>query len=123
MEFRVAICDDDAVCYDQLQNLVFEYGVRNKVKFDIYIFDKVEVMVSCIAKGCRFDVVFLDEELPAVSSPERGRTVRRQIEQTHRRVIYLHQKLLDRIDVFRSLDHIVWEHEGECVGSIEPLFD
>jgi hypothetical protein len=123
MEFRVAICDDDAVRYDQLQNMVFEYGIRNKVEFDIYIFDKVEVMVDCIDKGCRFDVVFLDEELPAVSSPERGRTVRRQVEQTHRCVIYLRQKSLDRIDVFRNLDKIVVEYGGECVLGVEPLFD
>ncbi|MBQ3069350.1 MAG: response regulator transcription factor [Clostridia bacterium] len=76
MEYRIAVCDDDAAQGEYLKNLVSTYMAQREHTAQISVFRSAQAVLF---EGCeQFDVFLLDIEMPGISGMELAQTVRRR---------------------------------------------
>lgn len=63
---RAAICDDDSVMTQKIQELLQKEFAENEAEYTIDIYDDALLFVEALGKG-NYDVVFLDIEMPVLN--------------------------------------------------------
>ncbi len=61
---KIAVCEDEKIYADQINNLIQEYASLNSVMFDVQLFTNGHTLLSSTTK---FDLIFLDIGLPDYS--------------------------------------------------------
>lgn len=78
MEWRMAVCDDDAAVGEYIKNLVLTWANSAQVTVDISVFHSAQALLF---EGCRaFDVFLLDIEMPGQNGMELAKTIRAEHE-------------------------------------------
>lgn len=81
VEFKIALCDDEEYFMDNLEKLIYRYAKDNRVKIDIMKYIKIKELIRDIAeKNVKFDMLFLDVEMPECSGVEGAKMIRRHDE-------------------------------------------
>lgn len=70
---RIGICDDEEVIGEYVEFLVGEYATNNGFIFEI---EKFQNGTDLLAAESRFDMVFLDVNMPGINGIELGRILR-----------------------------------------------
>lgn len=70
---QIAICDDIVEQTFKLQSFIREYCVRNHAEYKIHIFASGKELVL---EAERFDIIFLDIEMPELDGIDTGREIR-----------------------------------------------
>ena len=70
---QIAICDDEAVHRDRLYDILNTYRSNHRTPMDIYKFDSAAELLSSTR---RFDLIFLDYQMPGLNGMDTARTLR-----------------------------------------------
>lgn len=71
----VAICDDDSACRQWLYEILNEYRTGQRVQMDIYKFESAQAL---LASPRRFDMIFLDYQMPGLNGMDAARALRQR---------------------------------------------
>lgn len=69
----VAICDDEAFFREELRSILFTYKAERRLHIDVYQYPNGEAL---LADKKRFDIVFLDQQMPGLNGMQVARTLR-----------------------------------------------
>ena len=72
---RIAICDDARVFQDQLREILFTYKAQRRLQIDVDLYSSGETL---LASGRRYDMLFLDYQMPGINGMEVARELRRR---------------------------------------------
>ena len=72
---HIAICDDEERDLIKLEKLIADYAVKNNVLYKIYSFSDG---MALLAEKKKFDLVFLDIEMPGINGIETAQKIREQ---------------------------------------------
>lgn len=70
----VAICDDDVFFRKKLQSMLFSYKANRRLHIDVYLYESGNALLSDCKK---FDMVFLDYQMPGIDGLETARELRK----------------------------------------------
>lgn len=74
MEWRVAVCDDDAAQSEYVKNLVLTWATEAQTAVRVSVFHSAQALLF---EGCGgFDVFLLDIEMPGINGMELAKTIR-----------------------------------------------
>ncbi len=74
MEYRIAVCDDDAAQSDYIKNLVTTWATQADVQAGVSVFHSAQAVLF---DGCAdYDIFLLDIEMPNMSGMELAKTIR-----------------------------------------------
>lgn len=68
-----AICDDEKLFRDSIKSVLKEYAVQHRLHLDIFEFSSADTL---LASKERFDIVFLDYQMPGMDGMEAARVLR-----------------------------------------------
>lgn len=72
---RIAICDDEKACRDTIAELISQIDTGGS-KINIFEYDDGEEIIQAYKRGQRYDLVFLDVEMPKTSGINAGCVIR-----------------------------------------------
>lgn len=101
---KIAICDDEKVYCDYLEETVAFYCKEKQIEFSCLPFGSGEALLRCAQN---FDIVFLDIEMEGKNGIETAKEINRRSRDTVIFVVTVYQKYLDDamdLDVFRYID-------------------
>ncbi|MBQ3665291.1 MAG: response regulator transcription factor [Lachnospiraceae bacterium] len=78
VEFKIALCDDEEYFIDNLEKLINQYAKQYKVKIKVMKYIRVNELVRDISENnMKFDMLFLDVEMPECSGVEGAKIIRK----------------------------------------------
>jgi DNA-binding LytR/AlgR family response regulator len=88
----IAICDDDKKICSQIENILLDYSNRNCLKIQVDVFFSGESLLSYLAQGHSYDLVYLDIEMGVINGVEVGLQVRKVIKDYATEIVYISGK-------------------------------
>lgn len=73
---RIAICDDDEVFINEIFTSIKKYSQENNITVETYKFQSGLEIIEMYKRGYRYDIVFLDIDMPTLSGKEVIRELR-----------------------------------------------
>lgn len=89
---NIAICDDDKKICSQIENILLDYLNRNCLKLQVDVFFLGESLLSYMAQGHSYDLVYLDIEMGVINGVEVGRQIRKVIKDYVTEIVYISGK-------------------------------
>lgn len=76
MEYKAAICDDEAADLQYLSALVQKWAKHNNHRVEVSVFKSAEAFLFCYAQEKDYDLLLLDIEMGALNGVELARKIR-----------------------------------------------
>ncbi|NLJ58944.1 MAG: response regulator transcription factor [Tissierellia bacterium] len=107
--FKIAICDDEKVICQQLNNTLMDIGEKIDEKFQIDEFNSGEELYDFLQKGNRYELIFLDIELREINGVEVGKKIREELEDEITQIVYISGKESYAMELFdvRPLNFLI----------------
>ncbi len=86
---NIAICDDNYIICEQLQDMIEKYGISSSCKIEVDIYYSGEKLLENLSKSSTYDLVFLDIELETTTGIAVGHTIRDELEDYHSKLIFI----------------------------------
>lgn len=86
---KIAICDDDVVVCNAIEEILKTKEAENRLDFGISIFYDASRLVSDINRGIHFDLIFLDIEMPGVDGIQAGIAIRAAFPHCNPQIVYI----------------------------------
>lgn len=74
---RVAICDDEKIIANEIENLLRENCKKHNIKVGIEIYDQGKKLVKDIQRGINYDLVYLDIQMDEQDGIETAQNIRK----------------------------------------------
>ena len=74
--YRVAICDDEFLTCQEIENIIIENTDVLKATFDVDVFYRGEALIEHIRCGANYDFLILDIELTRATGIDVGKYLR-----------------------------------------------
>ncbi len=74
--YKIAVCDDEAICCHEICNILNEYEQYKDIKFDIRCYENGKKLLS--EKLADFDIFFLDIEMDCINGIDTARLIIRE---------------------------------------------
>ena len=74
--FHIGICDDEKGTCAELENMIYEYGEKQRIKVDISVWYTGESLCKFLKKENTLDILFLDIELISTDGIKVGNYIR-----------------------------------------------
>ena len=106
-DLRIAICDDDVLCREQVTAIVSSYKDQRGLDMELSIYESAAALLHDVALRGGFDLYLLDIIMPGENGIELGRQLRR--ESPEGKIIYLtssHEYAVDSYRV-RAFDYLI----------------
>src|SRR5665648_9663 len=100
--FRIAICDDEPVICQQIENIILNCQIIINKEMKIEVFYSGEELCAFIENGYEFDLIFLDIELKLINGIETCRKIREEYKDDITQVVYISAKQGYAMDLFDS---------------------
>lgn len=107
--YRVAICDDEFLTCQEIENTILENTDVLKALFDIDVFYTGEALIEHIRCGASYDFLILDIELTKATGIDVGKYLRDENRNFHTQIIYVSSKETYAMKLFsvQPLDFLV----------------
>ena len=107
--YRVAICDDEFLTCQEIENIIIENTDVLKATFDVDVFYRGEALIEHIRCGANYDFLILDIELTRATGIDVGKYLRDENRNFHTQIIYVSSKETYAMKLFsvQPLDFIV----------------
>lgn len=89
---NIAICDDDKKICSQIENILLDYSNKNCFKVEIDVFFSGESLLSYLAQGNSYDLVYLDIEMGVTNGVEVGLQIRKVMKDYATEIVYISGK-------------------------------
>ena len=108
-KFRIAICDDESLTCQEIEQILIENAGIINASFDVDIFYTGESLIEHIRCGAAYDFLILDIELARLSGIDVGRFLREEDRNFHTQIIYVSSKETYAMKLFsvQPLDFLV----------------
>ncbi|SFB83392.1 LytR/AlgR family response regulator transcription factor [Butyrivibrio sp. YAB3001] len=97
---KILLCDDDPVFCDDLERYLEQYEITNKEEFVIRKVYSGQDALNQLKKE-KWDVLFMDIEMPHIDGVEVGVRVREQLNNYSLKIIYVSSKCGYAMDLFK----------------------
>lgn len=97
---RVAVCDDDLGCGEQIEQWVKKLQENTRRTFYIRVYTNAETFLKEWRESEDFDLIFLDIELPGISGVELGAEIRKHVESDEISIVFISGKDSYCMDLF-----------------------
>ncbi len=120
---RVAVCDDTKAFADALCQALYKTAVYGKAPFLIDPYYNGEALLAAHEKK-RYDLIFLDIELPGKNGVEIGRYLRENLSDSTVEIVYVSGKTEYSMQLFavQPLDFLVKPIELQRINALMELF-
>lgn len=107
--YRVAICDDELLTCQEIENIILDNVDVLRASFDIDVFYTGEALIEHIRCGASYDFLILDIELTKATGIDVGKYLRDENRNFHSQIIYVSSKETYAMKLFsvQPLDFIV----------------
>jgi len=107
--YKIAICDDEFLTCQEIENIIIENAAVMKATFDTDIFYTGEALIEQIRCGTSYDFLILDIELTRATGIDVGKYLRDETRNFHTQIIYVSSKETYAMKLFavQPLDFIV----------------
>ncbi len=87
--FNIAICDDTLEICTQIENIILNYSKNIDVKISVEVFNKSTDLFSYLKKGNKYDLIFLDIEMPEMDGIILSDNIRNYFEDYHTKIVFI----------------------------------
>jgi len=108
--FKIAICDDDVFTCTALSKILNQIENENVLAFEIKIFlSGEELYKHILEKDMKFDMIFLDIELPQMSGIDIGNIIRKEFKNEKTKIIFISNHVRYALELFqiRPFDFVI----------------
>lgn len=104
---RIAICDDDAICREQVSAIVQAYKTQKHPELEISIYESASSLMADVLRFGSFDIYILDVIMPGANGIQLGRQLRS--EDAEGKIIYLTSSRDYAVDSYRvkAMDYLL----------------
>ena len=99
MYLRITICDDDAVCREQVAEIINNYTKDRNVSLSLSVFDSPDQLLQAARENKGFDIYILDIIMPGTTGIQLGGKLRQ--EGFEGKILYLTSSAEFAIDAFK----------------------
>lgn len=89
---RIAICDDLKDIGSEIEQIIINYGKKEKVKLEVEVFTKGEDLLNFIKNEHKFDLIFLDIELISTTGVKVSQTIRNDFDDHISKIVFVTAK-------------------------------
>ncbi|MDD7403276.1 MAG: LytTR family DNA-binding domain-containing protein [Butyribacter sp.] len=86
---RIAVCDDDMKTCNLLEEYIAKICDDMDVKLELHIYDNSTELCECVQKGQKYEVLFLDIEMPNRNGIEVGSYLRKNCGDDSIQIVYI----------------------------------
>ncbi|MBU3874287.1 LytTR family DNA-binding domain-containing protein [Faecalicatena sp. AGMB00832] len=121
--YQIAICDDEKITCEKIRKCLDRFCELTDAEISIETFFLGNDFVERLEEK-KFDIVFLDIELPDLSGVEIGRHIRAVCQNQKLQIVYISSKTHYALDLFkmRPLDFLVKPIGYEAVERVMKVF-
>ncbi|MBE5840617.1 MAG: response regulator transcription factor [Butyrivibrio sp.] len=107
--YRIAICDDECLTCQEIENIILDNSDLLGATFDIEVFYSGEALIEHMRCGSSYDFLILDIELYGATGIDIGKYLRDEDRNFHTQIIYVSSKETYAMKLFsvQPLDFIV----------------
>lgn len=119
--FHIGICDDEKGTCSQLEEWCYEYGEKNGLGIEVYVWYTGESLCNDMSeKKSRLDMLFLDIELSSTDGIKVGKFIRDELENLEVAIVYISSKSSYAMNLFRiqPIEFLIKPIEREKVDDI-----
>ncbi|HHZ02771.1 MAG TPA: response regulator transcription factor [Tissierellia bacterium] len=118
--FKIAICDDENVICQQLNNILMDIGVKTGEEFIIHEFNSGEDLYNFLLTGNRCELIFLDIELREINGVEVGKKIREELDDETTQIVYISGKESYAMELFavRPLNFLIKPLKAEKIEQV-----
>lgn len=112
---RIAICDDDRVCQDQILSVIQDYITHSTYEVMVSVFENGADLIDEIEKHGGFDIYILDIVMPGINGIQLGIQLR-QVD-LNGKILYLTSSREYALDAFKAkaFDYILKPFKNEVL--------
>lgn len=86
---RTAVCDDDRKFCHRMKGILEQYEEKREIYMGVELFYDGNELCESMARGERYDLIFLDVLMSGVNGIETGKYIRKAIEDEEAKIIYV----------------------------------
>lgn len=119
--FHIGICDDAKGICAQLEEWCYEYGKKNGLDIEVYVWYTGEGLCDDITnKKSQLDMLFLDIELISTDGIKVGKFIRDELENLEVAIVYISSKSSYAMNLFRvqPIDFLIKPIEKEKLEEV-----
>ena len=123
MKINIAVCDDEIKICSHVENILINILSHKFLEYDIDVFYSGEALCEEMERT-KYDLVFLDIELPKMNGVEIGKYIRETNNDNITQIVYISSKQEYAIELFkvRPIDFLVKPLDEEQVGKVIEVF-
>jgi DNA-binding LytR/AlgR family response regulator len=106
---RIAICDDDKIICQQLEDMLADIEEENNEQFEVEVFYSGEELYRFLKKNNRYNLIFLDIEMRDLNGVEVGKKIRDEMNDETTQIVYISGREDYAMDLFevRPLNFLI----------------
>lgn len=106
---RIAICDDDKIICQQLEDMLADMEEENNEQFEVEVFYSGEELYRFLKKDNRYNLIFLDIEMRDLNGVEVGKKIRDEMNDETTQIVYISGREDYAMDLFevRPLNFLI----------------
>lgn len=123
MQIKMAICDDDIKICSHVENMLMKVLTQKFIQYDIDIFYSGETLCEKM-KETKYDLIFLDIELPKMNGVEVGKYIREIKNDNITQIVYISSKQEYAMELFkaRPIDFLVKPLDEVQIDSVLQVY-
>lgn len=123
MVYRIAVCDDESVICKTIFDMIISLSGKNGNIFETDCFTSGEELCKEM-KNTRYDLIFLDIELPKMNGVAVGKYIRESLNNEIVQIVYISSKQQYAMQLFetRPLNFLIKPITSDKLGNIIDVF-
>lgn len=119
MTVKIAICDDERYICSQLESMLEDIMRHLEIEYEIEVFESGESLCKGLTRR-RYDLIFLDIELPEHSGIDVGRYIREELRNEMVQIVYISGKDGYAMELFefRPMNFLVKPLQRQKVAAV-----
>lgn len=99
--FKIAVCDDNRIQCNEIENIIETYFLTEPFKCEIDIFISGEELIHSLDVGEKYDLIYLDIELEQLNGVFVGQYIREELQDDNTQIVYISGKTSYALDLFQ----------------------